>query len=227
MASSTVDMPTRSAPRCGASGSRRASHSAGRAAPRRRPRPAPGSAPPGQGAQPGRVQVGEVGEPGWVALGWRGPAQRRAPGEVEVVTDQHRLPDLVARADPARRVGQHDDLAARPPPRYARRAPRRAGVPLVQVGPAEEHQARQVPGRPPTGPWRSGPPTVVGGKPPRRHRDRDLRGRASRQRVCGRGPAGAEHHGDVVPGLAGQLGEPRALRPRPGTGRWPGGAGEP
>ena len=70
-----------------ACGSRRASRSAGRAAPRTRP-------PRGRvhladrGAQPGGVEVDEVDE--------ARADERRPGGEVEVVGDQHRLPDAAA-----------------------------------------------------------------------------------------------------------------------------------
>ena len=39
------------------------------------------------------------------------PPERRASGEVDVVADQHRLSDRVARVDAARRVGKHDGAA--------------------------------------------------------------------------------------------------------------------
>jgi hypothetical protein len=40
------------------------------------------------------------------------PCQRGTAGEVDVIADQHRLPDRVVRIDTARRVGQHDGAAA-------------------------------------------------------------------------------------------------------------------
>ena len=92
-----------------------------------------------QPAQPRRVRLGEVGEPGRETIRRRRAGQRRAAGEVQVVADDDRLPDPVA-ADPAGRVGQHDHPAARrdrgahPVHHGGRR------VPLVQVRPAEEYQ---------------------------------------------------------------------------------------
>ena len=101
--------PTRSAPACGASdlgrrlvvgAGQRGIDALGQA----------GVARAGQRAQPGRVQLGQVGEPRRVPGGGRA-GQRGPAGQVQVVADQHRLADPVTRIDPARRVGEHDHLA--------------------------------------------------------------------------------------------------------------------
>ena len=66
---------------------------------------------PGQAAQTARVRLGEVGEPGGHVLRqW--PGERGTAGQVDVIADQYRLPDRVARIDAARRVGEHDGPAA-------------------------------------------------------------------------------------------------------------------
>ncbi len=132
IASSTVDMPTRSAPsprsiRISAGVSKCGPGSAAYTPSSRRRVGLPGQRP-----QPRRVEVGEVDEPG--------ADQRRAGGQVEVVGDQHRLAGPHPLAQPAGRVGEHHGPAAG-----------RGGDPdavrhgggaatLVQVGAAEEDQ---------------------------------------------------------------------------------------
>ena len=122
-----------------------------------------------------------------------------------MVADQHRLADLVALPDPASRVGEHHDLApGRHRGAHAVHHGRRV-VSLVQVDPAEEHQSADRPGpdRPDDG----------GVAAHRRRREAAEVGErylrvGDAERVGGRRPAGAEHHGDVVPGLAGQFRQP-------------------
>ena len=57
-----------------------------------------------QGAQPQRVDVGEIDE--------AGADERGAPGQVEVVADHHRIADRHARTQTATGVGQHDRAAS-------------------------------------------------------------------------------------------------------------------
>jgi cation diffusion facilitator family transporter len=98
---------------------------------------------PRQRPQPGRVQVGQVHEP--LADRRRGPGQGGRAGQVEVVADQHWLPDAEPGPDPARRVGQHHRPAAR---RYRRAHAVHDGgrrKPLVHMHPAEEDQDPQRP----------------------------------------------------------------------------------
>ncbi len=106
---------------------------------------------PGDGPQPRRVQVGQVGEPAGVTIRRRRAGQRGPRGQVEVVADQHRLAGPQPGADAARGVGQHDHPAARRD-RHPHPVHHCADVvPLVQVRAAQEDQHPR-PGRPaPTG----------------------------------------------------------------------------
>jgi len=159
----------------------------------------------GQRAQPRRVQAGQVDEPR--AGRRRRAGQRRRPGQVQVIADQHRLPDRQPGADRAGRVGQHHRAAAGGDRRAHPVHHGRRRQPLVQVHPAEEHQRPQRPGA--DRPHRGRVARHGGLGEPAEFGQRDLGVRGA-DRVGGRRPARAEDHRDVVP---------------PGPGDQPGGAG--
>ena len=159
---------------------------------------------PAQRAQPGRVEVGQVDEVRAV--------DRASAGEVDVVADQHRRAGRPAPVEPAAAVGQHDDPAAgrgRGPHAVHDRGDAAA---LVEVGAAEEDQ--QACGRPPH-PDRADLAGVALRRPAARSRaGRWWRSRPRPRRAgptAGQ-PAGAQHQGDVVALDAGQLGEPGGRR---------------
>ncbi len=161
---------------------------------------------PGQGAQPGRVQLRKVGEPRSVAGRRLGSGQRGPAGEVQVVADQHGLTDRETGLDAAGSVGQHDDPAAgrdRGPHPVHHGVDR---VSLVQVRPAEEDQYPGLADQ-----QRSGHGRVAGHGRLREAAEFEQRelGRRRAQGVSRGCPAGAEYHGRVVRGLAGQQSQVR------------------
>ena len=137
IASSAVDMPTRSPPIAWPSAPRPASRSAARGTGRRRPRRRVGSTSRASARSRGGVQVGEVDE--------RRALQRGRGGEVDVVADEHRRARRPRRVEPAAAVGQHD---GRQPAAAAVRTAVHHGADapaLVEVGPRPVDQ-RALPG---------------------------------------------------------------------------------
>ena len=140
-----------------------------------------------QGAQPGRVHVGEVDE--------LGADERRPPGQVEVVPDQHRIAHLQAGPQRAARVGQDHRAAAgggRDPDPVDDRLDAST---LVQV------RATQKGEYPPPGDGdRTQPPSMAldRGRPESGQLGRRDVGLGRTEGVDGRHPAGAEDDGHVV-----------------------------
>ena len=142
-----------------------------------------------QAAQPRRVRLGQVDEPG--------ADQRRAPGQVEVVADQHRVADLHARAAARRRRWSGSRSGSRRRRRPARRGrPARRRVPR-RGGCGRGRRARAC-RRPSSDRIRPACPSTAGGRKPGRSVT-VISASAGAERVDGRHPAGAEDDRDVVP----------------------------
>ena len=151
-----------------------------------------------QGAQSGRVEVGEVDE--------GGADDGRGRREVDVVADQHRLTRGVRRSQAAAAVGQHDDAS---PSCDRRTDPVHDGgdpAALVEVGAAEEHQGPSLAHD--HGPEGAGMARDGRGVEAGQLGDRVL-GRGLAEHLGGRHPAGAHHQCHVVGLDPGQLAEPR------------------
>ena len=137
--------------------------------------------------QPRRVGVDQIDE--------LGSHQRRPPGQVQVVADQHRLSHREIGAQAARRVGQHHRVHAGRACRANRVHDVAQVVSLVGVDPADEHQhamlrdahRQQLAAVPGGARWRE---ARQFGHRHHRHRSAEF--------VDGRGPSRPEHHGDVV-----------------------------